>query len=153
MLLLKTADKRRKYTAAHRDGGPHPNGLQPRRRVEIRLHLVIEGQQLPGISKQTGPRLGDVQLLRQPVEQQHAVFLFQVPDRLADGGLGDVQLPGGLSHLAGFSHRLKNLQMPDRHRRPPFSSIIPVRAGKNKRAVYGTRIYMAPPARRIERLL
>ena len=51
----------------------------------------------------------------------------------------------GLSNISGIA---LTYSMGDN-----FSSIIPVRAGKNKRAVYGTRIYMAPPARRIERLL
>jgi hypothetical protein len=97
---------------ARRDDHPQPRTSQARG-LPGAAHLVIDqGQNVPGRVQQHAARRGEPQPFVAAVQQRRAHDLFQAPDLLAQGGLGDEDPLCGVREAARIGDRYEVAQMP-----------------------------------------
>jgi hypothetical protein len=74
--------------------------------------VIDEGQDGPGRVQQHAARRGEPQPVAAAVQQRRAHDLFQAPDLLAQGGLGDEDPLRGAGEAARIGDRHEVAQMP-----------------------------------------
>lgn len=120
MLRLEAVQQRRQHAGSHRHGGPHPQADGPPRVAHGALHLVKQPGDRPGIPQKAIPFPGDVELFAEAFKETGAAVRFDFRDRLADGGLRDVQALGREAHGARLGDGDEDPQMPDGHGTPSY---------------------------------
>ena len=93
--------------------------------IQQLVHAVVDLHKGPVHPLQKNPPcLVQVELALLPVEQGRPQGLLQPGDALAQGGLGDVELPRRLGHVLQPGHRAKILQLCQIHATLSFSQSV-----------------------------
>ena len=111
MLLAEFFDQRQQHVhAALVRSDQHAAALQVAQLAHRELRLFREPLQPLGVVAQHAPRLRQRAVFGRAVEQPLPHFLFEAANRLADGGLGAVQLRGGARKAAFRGNGEKHAQ-------------------------------------------
>src|SRR5919206_2099085 len=85
------------------------------RRVDRELHV---GEHLAGLLREDAPRLGELHHAARPLEELHAELGLELANRLRQGRLRDVELPGRPPEVELLAHREEVAQVPELDREP-----------------------------------
>ena len=111
VLGRKLPGQPRQQRPAQGDGGPHPDHAQGIPVPQPGFHAVEGIQQVHGLGIKPPPALGGGKMAVHPLEQPHAVVLFQFLHGAGYGGLSHVQDFRRPGHIARTVHFRKNAQM------------------------------------------